>query len=106
MQKDVTFSENEKTLIAYIKSDIDHHSAKRMREKIDAQLMRQKPSLLIIDFSEVGFMDSSGLGLILGRVERANQIHASVRVTGLSPTLMKLVRLGGIERVHNLTVTK
>ncbi len=106
MQKDVTFLENERTLTAYIKCDIDHHTAKRMREKIDAELFLKKPELLVIDFSDVGFMDSSGLGLILGRVERASALRSSVRVVGLSPTLMKLVRLAGIERVPNLTVSK
>lgn len=106
MQKDVAFSEKERTLIAYLKCDIDHHTAKRMREKIDSELFLKKPELLVIDFSAVEFMDSSGLGLILGRVERASSLRASVRVVGLSPTLMKLVRLAGIERVKNLTVTK
>ena len=106
MQKDVAFSEKERTLIAYLKCDIDHHTAKRMREKIDSELFLKKPDLLVIDFSAVEFMDSSGLGLILGRVERASSLRTSVRVTGLSPTLMKLVRLAGIERVKNLTVTK
>ena len=106
MQKDVDFSEKERTLIAHLKCDIDHHTAKRMREKIDSELFLCKPEVLVIDFSAVEFMDSSGLGLILGRVERASSLRTSVRVTGLSPTLMKLVRLAGIERVKNLTVTK
>ena len=106
MQKDVIFSEKEGELIARICCDIDHHSAKRMREKIDDKLFEIKPHRLIIDFSAVGFMDSSGLGLILGRVERASALHVSVMLTGLSPTLMKLVRLAGLERVKNLTVTK
>ena len=106
MQKDVSFSHEERTLTAHIECDIDHHTAKRMREKIDAELFIKRPELLIIDFSAVGFMDSSGLGLILGRVERAGALRSTVRVVGLSPTLMKLVRLAGIERVQNLTVTK
>lgn len=106
MQKDVTFSETERTLTAYIKCDIDHHTARRMREKIDSELFLKKPTMLVIDFSLVEFMDSSGLGLILGRVEKAAALHASVRVVGLSPTLMKLVRLSGIERIPNLSVSK
>jgi stage II sporulation protein AA (anti-sigma F factor antagonist) len=106
MQRDVLFSEKEDELIARIGCDIDHHSAKPMREKIDNKLFETKPRMLTIDFSAVGFMDSSGLGLILGRVEKASTLGISVRLTGLSPTLMKLVRLAGIERVKNLTVTR
>ena len=106
MYKDVIFSEKEGELTARICCDIDHHSAKRMREKIDRQLIESKPSALVIDFCSVGFMDSSGLGLILGRVERATALNITVILTGLSPTLMKLVRIGGLERVKNLTVVK
>lgn len=106
MYKDVIFSEKEGELTARIGCDIDHHSAKGMREKIDDKLFETKPHTLVLDFSAVGFMDSSGLGLILGRVECATALRIAVILTGLSPTLMKLVRLGGLERVKNLTVTK
>lgn len=106
MKKDVIFSEKDGTLTAKIGCDIDHHTAKPMREKIDKRLFENKPVALILDFSEVGFMDSSGLGLILGRVEKATEIGATVYLVGLSPTLMKLVRLSGIERVRNLSLIK
>lgn len=106
MNKDVIFSEKEGELVARICCDIDHHSAKRMREKIDDKLFETKPHTLIIDFSAVGFMDSSGLGLILGRVECASALRIGVTLTGLSSTLMKLVKLAGLERVKNLTLTK
>ncbi len=106
MKDDVIFSRQEGRLTAHIGCDIDHHTARPMREKIDTALFEMKPEVLIIDFTSVGFMDSSGLGLILGRVEKASALGAVVRLTGLSPTLMKLVRLSGIEKVHNLSVTK
>lgn len=106
MKKDVIFSEKEGTLIAHIGCDIDHHTAKPMREKIDKKLLEIRPKALMLDFSGVGFMDSSGLGLILGRVEKASEAGASVYLVGLSPTLMKLVRLSGIERVRNLSLIK
>ena len=106
MKDDVIFSEKEGQLTAHILCDIDHHSAMSMREKIDNALFERKPWLLIIDFSSVGFMDSSGLGLVLGRAEKATALNSALRLTGLSPALMKLVRLSGIERVCNLSITK
>ena len=93
-------------MLCSIHGDIDHHNARVIRMQIDDELYKQRPRKLTLDLSRVEFMDSSGLGLILGRVERASSLRTSVRVTGLSPTLMKLVRLAGIERVKNLTVTK
>ncbi len=106
MKEEVTFSVRGRALTACILSEIDHHTAKRIRERIDSRLFLDKPEVLIMDFSSVRFMDSSGLGLILGRVERASGLGMTVRLTGLSDTLYKLVRLSGIERVKNLSVVK
>ncbi|MBO7195727.1 MAG: anti-sigma factor antagonist [Clostridia bacterium] len=106
MQKDVIFSEQRDCLTAHIQRDLDHHSAKSIREQIDRRLFETRPSVLVIDFTKVEFMDSSGLGLILGRVEKASALGAEVLVSGASPTLMKLIRLSGIERVRHLSVVK
>ena len=106
MKEEIILSEHDGMLIARICCDVDHHSAKLMREKIDRRLYEMKPRILVLDFSEVVFMDSSGLGLILGRSEKASAIDASVCVTGLSPGLMRLVKLGGLDKVKNLTVTR
>ncbi|MBQ8879519.1 MAG: anti-sigma factor antagonist [Clostridia bacterium] len=106
MKEEVTFSARGRTLEARILSEIDHHTARRIRERIDSRLFLDKPDVLIMDFSSVRFMDSSGLGLILGRVERASGLGSTVRLTGLSDTLYKLIRLSGLERVKNLSVVK
>ncbi len=106
MQRDVIFQEGERTLTASLTAEIDHHTARRIRERIDSELFLRKPEILVLDFSRVGFMDSSGLGLILGRCSVAEGIGASVRVTGASDQLMRLIRLSGLERVRNLSVVK
>lgn len=84
--------------------EIDHHAAKKIRESADGLIESQKPKTVILDFSEVTFMDSSGLGLILGRVKRAEEIGATVVVTGLSPKLHKLLKMSGIEKIKSLTL--
>lgn len=104
MQKDVIFSEKDGRLIAYIQCDVDHHTARSMREKIDAMIFDSRTKCLVLDFTRVEFMDSSGLGLILGRVERAQTLGAVVELTGLSPTLKKLLSISGIERIHGLSM--
>ena len=104
MQRDVIFTENEDILVASIQCDIDHHTAKPMREKIDRRLSEMRPGALLIDFSQVVFMDSSGLGLIMGRAESAEKIGCRVAVSGLSPSLRKLFSLCGLDRVKNLSV--
>ena len=106
MEKEiVSFQARASTLTAKICCEIDHHTAARLRQRIDGELFLQRPSVLCLDFSEVRFMDSSGIALILGRVESAAALDAKVHLSGLSRTLFKLVRLSGIERIKNLTVS-
>lgn len=106
MQRDVIFQDKERTLTAGLSAEIDHHTARRIRERIDAELFLKKPEILVLDFSGVGFMDSSGLGLILGRCAVAEGIGATVRVVGASDQLLRLIRISGLERVKNLSVVK
>ena len=102
----VVFVERNRTLTACIGCEIDHHTAKRLREAIDRHMFLVKPETLVLDFSGVRFMDSSGIALILGRAETAGAIGACVHLVGLSNSIMKLVRLSGIEKVGNLTVSQ
>ncbi len=62
----VTFIPGSGTLAAYLSGEIDHHAAQSLRKEIDAQIDDRLPELLTLDFSGVTFMDSSGVGLILG----------------------------------------
>ena len=106
MQRDVIFSHDGDILVAAIQRDIDHHAARGMREKIDDMTAVYRPRTLVLDFSAVVFMDSSGLGLIMGRAEYASRQDCLVVVEGLSPSLMKLVSLCGLDRVKNLSVVR
>lgn len=106
MKEEVVFLVRDGVLVAVLQCELDHHTARRIRELIDREFFRVKPRCLMLDFSGVGFMDSSGVGLILGRVEAAGANGATVRLSGLSEGLMKLVRLSGIEKINNLSISK
>ena len=106
MKDDVKFTESGTTLTAKLCCELDHHAVKRIREKIDRMMFEKKPRQLILDFSEVSFMDSSGLGLIIGRAETASAIGSDVELFGLSDNLLRLLRVCGIEKLSNLTVKK
>lgn len=86
-------------LTSKILGDIDHHSAKFVREKIDAYIVGCKPTLFFLDLSAVDFMDSSGLGLILGRFNTAQEIGAEMRIYSPSRNVKKILELAGIERL-------
>ena len=59
----------------------------------------------MLDFSSVSFMDSSAIGLILGRATLCEQLGCRVNLSGLSSSMMKLVRLSGIEKIKNLSIS-
>ena len=86
----------------YLGGEIDHHTAKEMRETIDNAVELNMPTLLVLDFKDVSFMDSSGIGLVLGRYRNLSKRGAKVKVTGVSPQIYKVMRLSGIERLMTL----
>ena len=106
MKERVVFEREEGAVCARLKCEIDHHTARQIREKIDREIFMRRPTVVILDFSEVRFMDSSGIGLIIGRSQVAESVGAGVRLIGLSPTLMKLIRLSGIEKIKNVYIGK
>ncbi len=104
MEERIKFSENGRILTSQLEAEIDHHSAKRVREKIDRAMFEFKPDTLVLDFSEVKFMDSSGIALIIGRSVIAEEMGANVILAGLSKTLVRLVRISGIEKIRNISI--
>lgn len=104
MEERVSFYKEGQSLIAGINCDLDHHAAKGVREAIDKKIFENQPRVLVLDFSGVSFMDSSGIGLILGRAEVCRTVGARVNITGLNPHLSKLISLSGIDRIKNVSL--
>ena len=89
-------------LTALLGGEIDHHTAKELREGIDHAASEQKPGKLVLDFREVTFMDSSGIGLVMGRYRILSKSGAELHITGASESIYKVMRLAGIERLASL----
>lgn len=92
----VTFSAAGETLYAYLAGEIDHDAAQSLRMQLDDALVSRSPCTLIIDLGGVGFMDSSGIGLILGRQRCARVLGTSLRLQHAPAQLQKVLRLAGI----------
>lgn len=87
------------TLNVKIKGDIDHHSAKGVRERIDESIILNKPRFVILDLSSVDFMDSSGLGLILGRYNSSMNVGARLILYKPTKRIKRILEMAGIERI-------
>lgn len=86
-------------LTASLSGEIDHHNSTALREAIDGKVAQTQPSELVLDFSQVTFMDSAGIGLILGRYRWMDQLGGGVRITHIPPRLEQLLVLSGIHRL-------
>ena len=87
------------TLFAVIDGDIDHHSAKYIREAIDREIFLTRPTVMVLELSRVDFMDSSGLGLILGRYTRMKEIRGILKLSRPTPQIIKILTLAGVDKL-------
>lgn len=85
-----------KRMTAAFSGDIDHHAARDMRREIDEVIERSQPELLIIDMEQVGFMDSSGIGLILGRLRAVRAFGGDVIIKNARPEIAAVIKLSGL----------
>ncbi len=87
---------------AFLDGEIDHHTASVIRNEIDASVEKNMPTLLVLDFRDVSFMDSSGIGLVMGRYKLLKPTGASLHVTNTSPQIGKVMKLAGLDRLAKL----
>ena len=90
------------TLTASLDGEIDHHTAKGLREKIDFEIENSSPKTLILDFSDVTFMDSSGIGLIMGRYKLMNELDGEIIVACPPSYIRKVLQISGIHRLAKI----
>lgn len=88
---------NDNILVAKLYGEIDHHRAPQIRNKIDSQTESLRPKELHLDFSGVSFMDSSGIGLIMGRYRHVSLIGGRLKVINVPLSLQKIINLSGID---------
>ncbi len=95
----VEIKNNGEQIVAELFGDIDHHNLMSIRSEIDAQLELSTPRLLVLDFSGVGFMDSSGIGLILGRQRILQGFGGTLVVKNTNNYINKIIKLAGLGSV-------
>lgn len=88
---------NPLSVSALLSGEIDHHTAAAMRADIDAAAAAQQPKILRLDFADVTFMDSSAVGLVMGRYRLLQGWQGKLEVTNLSERNYKMMRLAGMQ---------
>lgn len=89
-------------LIVELSGELDHHSAEEVRVKIDDRIDRANIQKVIFDFSSVSFMDSSGIGVIIGRYKRVSLRDGKVAIAAVNKSIKRIFDLSGIFKIINV----
>lgn len=87
------------TLVISIIGELDHHTAEHIRQKIDGELIKSTTKNIIFDFSRLQFMDSSGIGVIMGRYKTIQKLNGKAAIAGAGSQVMRVLEMAGILRI-------
>ena len=94
----VSFLENG-TLTVALTGEIDHHRAKGYIHTISAKIEAYIPCVCVLDFSQVTFMDSSGIAVIINALRGMTKLQGKLLVTGMAPQPMRVFLASGVDRL-------
>ena len=95
----VYITQSGSVMTARITGEIDHHSALWLRSDIDTAINDSSPTKLLLDFSAVTFMDSSGVGLVMGRFKNMKERGGKVELVNMPEYIKKVMSLAGMDRL-------
>lgn len=95
----IEFEADGNELTVLIKGEIDHYSAVRVRAQIDEKISELRPKITVLELSDIDFMDSSGIGLIMGRYARMQKLGGSLKLKNPSERVERICKLAGLERI-------
>ncbi|MCI8965827.1 MAG: anti-sigma factor antagonist [Clostridia bacterium] len=99
----VNFEEKDKLLILEINEEIDHHIAEKLRRDADYEIQRRSPKRIVLDFNSVSFMDSAGIGMVIGRYKTATMIGAKMEMINVKENIKKIFEMTGVLKIIPIT---
>jgi stage II sporulation protein AA (anti-sigma F factor antagonist) len=95
----IKFANKGTTLVVNVVGELDHHSADHVRQKIDGELLKSTTKNVIFDFSKLSFMDSSGIGVIMGRYKNVNKLGGSMAIVSPNTQINRIIEMSGISKM-------
>ena len=93
------FEVKEDTLVIHLETDLDHHSAVYIRENADRLIEEHSINRVVFDFNGVEFMDSSGIGVIMGRYKLMSYVGGAVYVYGIGRNVDRIFQMSGLYKL-------
>ena len=95
------FDELDNCLYIQITEEIDHHTTEIIRRKMDNEITRFMPRKVVFDFSKVSFMDSAGIGLIMGRYKKVMD-KGDITIVGVRESVKRILLISGLHKIVNI----
>ena len=95
----INFNEKDKLLNLEIDEEIDHHKAEILRRNADYEIQRRNPKRVILDFNNVYFMDSAGIGMVIGRYKTASMVGAKLEMKNVRKNIRKIFEMTGVLKI-------
>ncbi|MGL6200655.1 MAG: anti-sigma F factor antagonist [Lachnospiraceae bacterium] len=92
----------ENCLTIYLPNELDHHNAELIRREADRQIERNHIKYIIFDFADTNFMDSSGIGVIMGRYKKISLIGGEVWAMNTSERVRKILAMSGVTKIMQI----
>jgi len=99
---EIEYLNKDKSLLFKITEEIDHHVVEKLRRKADLEIEKHIPRKVIFDFTNVTFMDSAGIGLLLGRYKKVISLGGSLEVINATESVNKILIMSGVNKVINI----
>ncbi len=93
------YAVHQNCLVIYVTDDLDHHAVLQLREYSDRLIEAGNIKHIIFDFTDVGFMDSSGIGLIMGRYKKVMFFGGRAAVTNVGDMVNRIFSLSGLYQI-------
>ncbi|MCL2839734.1 MAG: anti-sigma F factor antagonist [Defluviitaleaceae bacterium] len=86
-------------LVANLSGELDYHQAERIRTQIDAAFDKSSCRHILLNMAEVSFMDSSGIGMIIGRYKNAEKRGGKLVLAEMNASITRLFELSGLAKI-------
>lgn len=95
----VHYNKEDKLLVMEITEEIDHHTTEKIRRRADYEIQRYMPKKALFDFNNVSFMDSSGIGMVVGRYKLLAMLGGSLELTNVNKSLERVFEMSGVLKI-------
>lgn len=92
----------DKILLFEFTEELDHHEAEKIRKRADYEIQRFMPKKVILDFKKVSFMDSAGIGIVIGRYKSANCYGGILELINVKPKIKKIFEMAGVLKIVSI----